>query len=34
MTGPTNLLRSRDGLVVLEPGERWQGTWSIRPSWI
>jgi aldose 1-epimerase len=34
MTGPANLLRSGDGLVVLEPDEPWDATWSLLPRWL
>jgi aldose 1-epimerase len=34
MTGPANLLRSGDGLVVLEPGRPWEATWSLAPNWL
>jgi aldose 1-epimerase len=34
MTGPANLLRSGEDLVVLEPAERWQAGWSIHPGWL
>jgi aldose 1-epimerase len=34
MTGPANLLRSGEGLIVIESGDRWEGAWSIQPGWI
>lgn len=32
MTCAPNAFNSGDGLVVLEPGERWQGSWGISPA--
>jgi aldose 1-epimerase len=32
MTCPPDALRSGRQLVVLEPGQEWQGSWGIRPS--
>jgi galactose mutarotase-like enzyme len=32
MTAPPNALASREGLVVLEPGDTWQGQWGIRAN--
>lgn len=34
MTGPANLLRSGESLVIIDPGEVWEGTFSISPSWL
>lgn len=34
MTCPANALRTGEGLVLLEPDEIWEGTWSITPSWL
>lgn len=34
MTGPANLLRTGEDLIVLEPGELWDATWAITPSWL
>jgi aldose 1-epimerase len=34
MTGPANLLRSGEDIVVLESGEPWQAAWSIHPGWL
>lgn len=34
MTCPADALRSGTGLIVLEPDEIWDGTWSITPSWL
>ena len=34
MTCPANALRTGEGLVLLEPGEVWEGTWSITPGWL
>jgi aldose 1-epimerase len=34
MTGPANLLRSGDGLVVLGPDQPWEASWSLAPSWL
>lgn len=31
MSAPANALNSGDGLVWLEPGERWRGQWGIAP---
>lgn len=31
MTCPGNAFNSGEGLLVLEPGEEWSGTWGIRP---
>ncbi|SIR74135.1 aldose 1-epimerase family protein [Williamsia sterculiae] len=30
MTGPPNALASGDDLIVLEPGQRWSGSWGLR----
>jgi aldose 1-epimerase len=32
MTAPPDMLRSGTGRIVLEPGERWQGSWGIAPG--
>ncbi|HEY3534448.1 MAG TPA: aldose 1-epimerase family protein [Pedococcus sp.] len=32
MSCPANAFNSGDGLVVLEPGQSWTGTWGISPS--
>lgn len=32
MTAPANALATGEGLIVLQPGERWTGTWGVRPS--
>lgn len=34
MTCPADALRSGTGLVVLEPDEIWDATWSITPGWL
>ncbi|MDA8062402.1 MAG: aldose 1-epimerase family protein [Actinomycetota bacterium] len=34
MSCPANALRSGVGLVLLEPDEIWEGTWSITPGWL
>jgi aldose 1-epimerase len=34
MTGPANLLRSGDSLIVLEPGRPWTASWSLAPRWL
>jgi aldose 1-epimerase len=34
MTGPANLLRSGDGLIVLEPDQPWEAAWSLAPNWL
>ncbi len=31
MTCPPNAFNSRESLILLEPGENWNGTWGIRP---
>jgi galactose mutarotase-like enzyme len=31
MTCPPNAFRSRRDLVVLEPGQRWEGSWGLQP---
>ncbi len=33
MTCPPNAFRSGEGVIVLEPGETFMGTWGIEPSW-
>jgi aldose 1-epimerase len=30
MTAPPNALATGEGLLRLEPGERWSGSWGIR----
>ena len=32
MSCPADAFNSGDGLVVLEPGEEWTGTWGISPA--
>jgi aldose 1-epimerase len=32
MTAAPDMLRSGDGLVVLDPGQEWSGTWGISPG--
>lgn len=32
MSCPANAFNSGEALVVLNPGDRWQGTWGIRPT--
>jgi aldose 1-epimerase len=32
MTGPPNLLRTGDGLVVLRPGQPWEARWGVGPT--
>jgi aldose 1-epimerase len=32
MSCPANAFNSGEGLVVLEPGQSWTGTWGITPS--
>ena len=34
MTCPANALRTGEGLVLLQPDEIWEGTWSITPDWL
>ncbi len=34
MTCPADALRSGTGVVVLEPDEIWDATWSITPGWV
>jgi aldose 1-epimerase len=34
MTAPANMLRSGDGRIVLEPGRRWEASWSLAPLWL
>jgi len=34
MTAPANALASGHNLVVLGPGELWEGTWAITPNWL
>jgi aldose 1-epimerase len=31
MTCPPDALNSGTGLITLEPGETWQGSWGLRP---
>ena len=32
MTCPPNAFRSGDGLIVLDPGQSWSGSWGITPA--
>jgi aldose 1-epimerase len=32
MSGPANSMRTGEGLIVIDPGERWEGGWAITPS--
>lgn len=34
MSAPPNALATGESLVVIEPGEQWQGRWGIEPSWV
>jgi hypothetical protein len=32
MTAAPDMLRSGDGRILLEPGQRWQARWGITPG--
>jgi aldose 1-epimerase len=34
MTGPANLLATGESRIAIDPGQRWEGTWSIHPGWL